>query len=110
MAVPLQQGQMKALPSAQLCRECMMQQFGATLLEHLGCDWSLSFSPVLDCVQTVFRGRWCSFEHVLEKQKVPIGSSGCTSTGAKSKFKADRNGALLGYSSREASSKVYLWT
>ncbi|KAJ1088208.1 hypothetical protein NDU88_001367 [Pleurodeles waltl] len=57
---------MKALPSAQLCRERMMHHFGATLLEHLGCDWSLSFRPVLDCVQPVFRCSWCSFEHALE--------------------------------------------
>ncbi|KAJ1198029.1 hypothetical protein NDU88_001873 [Pleurodeles waltl] len=66
MAVPPQHGQMKALPSAQLCRERMIQQYGATLLEHLGRDWSLSFRPVLDCVQPVFRCRWCSFEHALE--------------------------------------------
>ncbi|KAJ1091795.1 hypothetical protein NDU88_004910 [Pleurodeles waltl] len=57
---------MKALPSAQLCRERIMQQFGAALLEHLGCDWSLSFRPVLDCVQPVFRCHWCSFEYALE--------------------------------------------
>ncbi|KAJ1138889.1 hypothetical protein NDU88_005269 [Pleurodeles waltl] len=42
---------------------------------------------------------------LLGKQKAPIGSSGCTSTGAKSKFQADRDGALLGYKSREASVK-----
>ncbi|KAJ1100914.1 hypothetical protein NDU88_005989 [Pleurodeles waltl] len=39
------------------------------------------------------------------KQKAPIGSSGCTRTGAKSNFQADRDGALLGYRSREASVK-----
>ncbi|KAJ1152887.1 hypothetical protein NDU88_005661 [Pleurodeles waltl] len=44
---------MWALPSVQLCRERMMQHFGATLLGHLECDWSLSFRPVLDCVQPV---------------------------------------------------------
>ncbi|KAJ1082612.1 hypothetical protein NDU88_002777 [Pleurodeles waltl] len=44
----------------------MMQPFGATLLEYLECDWSLSFRPVLDCVQPVFRCRWCSFEHALD--------------------------------------------
>ncbi|KAJ1121108.1 hypothetical protein NDU88_009236 [Pleurodeles waltl] len=54
-----------ALPSAQLCRERMMQHFGATLLGHLECDWSLSFRPVLDCVQPVFWCLWCSFEHAL---------------------------------------------
>ncbi|KAJ1203646.1 hypothetical protein NDU88_007430 [Pleurodeles waltl] len=41
---------------------------------------------------------------VLNK-KAPIGSSGCTRTGAKSNFQADRDGALLGYRSREASVK-----
>ncbi|KAJ1186872.1 hypothetical protein NDU88_003652 [Pleurodeles waltl] len=45
------------------------------------------------------------FFHVAGKQKAPIGSSGCTSTGAKSNFQADRDGALLGYRSREASVK-----
>ncbi|KAJ1135287.1 hypothetical protein NDU88_001727 [Pleurodeles waltl] len=63
---PLQQGRMWALPSAQLCRERMMQHFGATLLGHLECDWSLSFRPVLDCVQPVFRCRWCDLEHALD--------------------------------------------
>ncbi|KAJ1217482.1 hypothetical protein NDU88_005076 [Pleurodeles waltl] len=76
MAVLPQQGQMRALPSAQLCRERMMQHFGATLLEHLECEWSLSFRPVLDCVQPVFRCRWCSFEHVLDlclsQQRPPV--------------------------------------
>ncbi|KAJ1201423.1 hypothetical protein NDU88_005233 [Pleurodeles waltl] len=62
MAVPPQQDQMRALPSAQLCRE---QHFGATLLGNMECDWSLSFRPVLDCVQPVFRCLWCSFEHAL---------------------------------------------
>ncbi|KAJ1191554.1 hypothetical protein NDU88_000870 [Pleurodeles waltl] len=66
MAVSPQQGRMWGLPSAQLCRERMMQHFGATLLEHLECDWSLSFRPVLDCVQPVFRCHWCSFEHALD--------------------------------------------
>ncbi|KAJ1219018.1 hypothetical protein NDU88_006589 [Pleurodeles waltl] len=65
MAVPPQQDQMWALPSAQLCRERMMQHFGATLLGRLDCDWSLSFRPVLDCVQPVFRCLCCSFEHAL---------------------------------------------
>ncbi|KAJ1167477.1 hypothetical protein NDU88_007868 [Pleurodeles waltl] len=40
-----------------------------------------------------------------QKRKAPIGSSGCTRTGAKSNFQADRDGALLGYKSREASVK-----
>ncbi|KAJ1135537.1 hypothetical protein NDU88_001976 [Pleurodeles waltl] len=66
MAVPPQRGEMMALPSAQLCRERMMQYFGATLLEQLECDWSLSFRPVLFCVQPVFRCLWCSFEYALE--------------------------------------------
>ncbi|KAJ1171810.1 hypothetical protein NDU88_003668 [Pleurodeles waltl] len=66
MAVPPQQGQMTALPSAQLCHERMMQHFGATLLEHLECDWSLSFRLVVYCVQPVFRCLWCSFEHALK--------------------------------------------
>ncbi|KAJ1190455.1 hypothetical protein NDU88_007193 [Pleurodeles waltl] len=65
MAVPLRQDLILALPSAQLCRECMMQHFGATLLGQLECDWSLSFRPVLDCVQPVFRCLWCLFEHAL---------------------------------------------
>ncbi|KAJ1089569.1 hypothetical protein NDU88_002720 [Pleurodeles waltl] len=76
MAVPPQQGRMWALPSVQLCRERMMQHFGATLLGHLDCDWSLSFRPVLDCVQPVFRCRWCSFEHALDvclsQQRPPV--------------------------------------
>ncbi|KAJ1098610.1 hypothetical protein NDU88_003717 [Pleurodeles waltl] len=67
---------MWALPSAQLCHERMMQHFGATLLEHLECDWSLSFRPVLDCVQPVFRCHWCSFEHALDvclsQQRPPV--------------------------------------
>ncbi|KAJ1198783.1 hypothetical protein NDU88_002622 [Pleurodeles waltl] len=42
---------------------------------------------------------------VGQKQKAPIGSSGCTRTGTKSNFQADRDGALLGYRSREASVK-----
>ncbi|KAJ1163927.1 hypothetical protein NDU88_004379 [Pleurodeles waltl] len=67
---------MWALPSAQLCRERMMQHFGATLLEYLECNWSLSFRPVLDCVQHVFRCRWCSFEHALDvclsQQRPPV--------------------------------------
>ncbi|KAJ1141252.1 hypothetical protein NDU88_007586 [Pleurodeles waltl] len=41
----------------------------------------------------------------VEKQKAPIGSSGCTLTGAKSKFQADRDGALLGYRPQEAAVK-----
>ncbi|KAJ1081424.1 hypothetical protein NDU88_001606 [Pleurodeles waltl] len=57
---------MTAFPSAQLCRERMMQHFEATLLEHLECDGSLSFRPFLYCVQPVFRWLWCSFEHALE--------------------------------------------
>ncbi|KAJ1210889.1 hypothetical protein NDU88_006251 [Pleurodeles waltl] len=65
MAVPSRQDPVLLLPSAQLCRERMMQHFGATLLGHLECDWSLSFRPVLDCVQPVFRCLWCSFEHAL---------------------------------------------
>ncbi|KAJ1168865.1 hypothetical protein NDU88_000778 [Pleurodeles waltl] len=76
MAVPPQQERMWALPSAQLCRERMMQQLRATLLGHLECDWSLSFRPVLDCVQPVFRCRWCSFEHALvvclSQQRPPV--------------------------------------
>ncbi|KAJ1161513.1 hypothetical protein NDU88_001998 [Pleurodeles waltl] len=40
MAVPPLGGRMWALPSVQLCRERMIQYFGATLLEHLGCDWA----------------------------------------------------------------------
>ncbi|KAJ1082728.1 hypothetical protein NDU88_002893 [Pleurodeles waltl] len=56
---------MWALPSTQLCREGMMQHFGATLLGNLECDWSLSFRPVLDWVQPVFRCLWCPFEHAL---------------------------------------------
>ncbi|KAJ1143272.1 hypothetical protein NDU88_009582 [Pleurodeles waltl] len=65
MAVPLRRDPILALPSAQLCCERMMQHFGATLLGHLECDWSLSFRPVLDCVQPEFRCLWCSFEHAL---------------------------------------------
>ncbi|KAJ1169813.1 hypothetical protein NDU88_001703 [Pleurodeles waltl] len=65
MAVPPQRDPLLLLPSAQLCRERMMQHFGATLLGNLECDWSLSFRPVLDCVQPVFRCLWCSFEHAL---------------------------------------------
>ncbi|KAJ1138452.1 hypothetical protein NDU88_004836 [Pleurodeles waltl] len=65
MAVPSRRDLVLLLQSAQLCRERMMQHFGATLLEHLECDWSLSFRPVLDCVQPVFRCLWCSFEHAL---------------------------------------------
>ncbi|KAJ1096129.1 hypothetical protein NDU88_001273 [Pleurodeles waltl] len=65
MAVPSRRDPVLLLPSAQLCRERMMQHFGATLLGHLECDWSLSFRPVLDCVQPVFRCLWCSFEHAL---------------------------------------------
>ncbi|KAJ1201496.1 hypothetical protein NDU88_005305 [Pleurodeles waltl] len=42
----------------------------------------------------------------MAKQKAPIGSSGCTSTGAKSKFQGDRDGALLGYRPREALVKM----
>ncbi|KAJ1198806.1 hypothetical protein NDU88_002645 [Pleurodeles waltl] len=76
MAVPLQQGRMWALPSAQLCRERMMQQFGATLLEYLVCNWTLSSRPVLDCVQPLFQCRWCSFEHALNvclsQQRPPV--------------------------------------
>ncbi|KAJ1148899.1 hypothetical protein NDU88_001723 [Pleurodeles waltl] len=67
---------MWALPSAQLCRERMMQHFGATLLGHLECDWSLSFRPVLDCVQPVFRCRWWDLEHALDvclsQQRPPV--------------------------------------
>ncbi|KAJ1142618.1 hypothetical protein NDU88_008931 [Pleurodeles waltl] len=66
MAVPPQQGGIKVLPSAQLCRERMMQYFGATLLEQLECGWSLSFKLVLHCVRPVFWCLWCSFEHILE--------------------------------------------
>ncbi|KAJ1125248.1 hypothetical protein NDU88_003682 [Pleurodeles waltl] len=65
MAVPPRRDPILLLPSAQLCRERMMQRFGATLLAHLECDWSLSFRRVLDCVQPVFRCLWCSFEHAL---------------------------------------------
>ncbi|KAJ1186748.1 hypothetical protein NDU88_003529 [Pleurodeles waltl] len=66
MAVPPQRGGMTALPSAQLCRERMVQYFGATLLEQFECGWSLSFRPVLHCVQPVFWCLWCSFECALE--------------------------------------------
>ncbi|KAJ1139762.1 hypothetical protein NDU88_006129 [Pleurodeles waltl] len=76
MAVPPQQEQMWALPSAQLCCERMMQHYGATLLGHLECDWSLSSRPVLYCVQPVFQCRWCSFEHALDiclsQQRPPL--------------------------------------
>ncbi|KAJ1139934.1 hypothetical protein NDU88_006296 [Pleurodeles waltl] len=65
MAVPPRRDPILLLPSVQLCRERMIQRFGATLLGHLECDWSLSFRPVLDCVQPVFRCLWCSFEHAL---------------------------------------------
>ncbi|KAJ1106917.1 hypothetical protein NDU88_004315 [Pleurodeles waltl] len=65
MAVPPQRDPILMLLSAQLCRERMMQHFVATLLGHLECDWSLSFRPVLDCVQPVFLCLWCSFEHAL---------------------------------------------
>ncbi|KAJ1167475.1 hypothetical protein NDU88_007866 [Pleurodeles waltl] len=50
-------------------------------------------------------GVWASQNGASQKQKAPIGSSGCTRTGAKSNFQADRDGALLGYKSREASVK-----
>ncbi|KAJ1130794.1 hypothetical protein NDU88_009141 [Pleurodeles waltl] len=76
MAAPPQQELMWALPSVQLYRERMMQHFRATLLGHLECDWSLSFRPVLDCVQPVFRCRWCSFEYALDvclsQQRPPV--------------------------------------
>ncbi|KAJ1129849.1 hypothetical protein NDU88_008212 [Pleurodeles waltl] len=42
MAVPSRRDPVLLLPSAQLCRERMMQHFGATLLGHLESDWAHS--------------------------------------------------------------------
>ncbi|KAJ1150306.1 hypothetical protein NDU88_003101 [Pleurodeles waltl] len=53
-----------AIPTTQLCRERMVWIFDASLLVELERDWSLSFKPLLWCVQPVFRCVWCLFENL----------------------------------------------
>ncbi|KAJ1213741.1 hypothetical protein NDU88_001372 [Pleurodeles waltl] len=55
---------MEPLPPTPLCRERMVRIFGTPLLVELELDWSLSFQPLLWCVQPVFRCIWCLFEHL----------------------------------------------
>ncbi|KAJ1196389.1 hypothetical protein NDU88_000260, partial [Pleurodeles waltl] len=55
---------MEPLTSTPLCRERMVRIFSTPLLLELEFDWSLSFRPLLWCVQPVFRCIWCLFEHL----------------------------------------------